>query len=346
MSRISNNSFAVNSNLEQKIDIASVSASGVPISGTVDVDVTANSVGLATSSLQTTGNTSLATIAGDTTSLDGKVNQGYDAQIVSGGSGLQQNLCYGRDNSGNLDALRTDASGHLEITVDDFVKGQATMSNSFPVVIASDQSSIATTPSLATGAATSALQTTGNTSLASIDSTLSGVATEISMSAAASSVSNIDGKISQGYDAQIASGGSGAQQVLLYARDASGNLDALEVNGSGELKVSSSGGGGGGTHSGSQGNLFNASSVVSGDTSSVITTTSSQNVSIFGNTTDTSNPIDIEISADNLTFYPLNFGIFPDASGNFVEKFSEVSNYWRIKVGGSATITATLLHNT
>ena len=108
----------------------------------VDVVSSALPTGAATSALQTTGNTSLATIAGDTTSLDGKITQGYDAQIASGGDGAQQVLCYGRDNSGNLDALRTDASGHLEVVVDDFVKGQATMANSFPVVIASDQSAI------------------------------------------------------------------------------------------------------------------------------------------------------------------------------------------------------------
>jgi len=161
-------------------------------SATIDanVDITGNTVGIATSALQSTGNASLAslvsanatettlssvdtsttsidtscsnidtnttnidtscstissnttTIATDTTSIDGKITQGYDAQVASGGSGLQQNLMYGRDGSGNLDALKTDASGHLEITVDDFVKGQATMANSFPVVLASNQSSI------------------------------------------------------------------------------------------------------------------------------------------------------------------------------------------------------------
>lgn len=83
-------------------------------------------------------------IAGDTTSLDSKITQGYDAQIVSGGSGLQQIVCYGLDTGGDLDALRVDNSGHLEVTVDDFVKGQDTMANSFPVVIASDQSAVAT----------------------------------------------------------------------------------------------------------------------------------------------------------------------------------------------------------
>jgi len=86
-----------------------------------------------------------ATLAGqalNVSSIDSKITQGYDLQIASGGNGLQQALCYGRDASGNLDALTTDASGHLEVVVDDFVKGQALMAASFPVVIASDQSAI------------------------------------------------------------------------------------------------------------------------------------------------------------------------------------------------------------
>jgi hypothetical protein len=151
-----------------KIDLAGSSGGAIA----ANVDVTGNTIGLATestvatlatestlasvqtagaatSALQTTVNTSLAGIETDTGSIDtattamnGKMSQGYDAQIASGGSGAQQVLAYGRDGSGNLDALKTDASGHLEITVDDFVKGQATSANSFPVVIASDQSPI------------------------------------------------------------------------------------------------------------------------------------------------------------------------------------------------------------
>jgi len=77
-------------------------------------------------------------IAGDTTSLDSKITSGNSATETS----LQQNLVYGRDSGGTLDALRTDAAGHLEVVVDDFVKGQDTMLNSFPVVIASDQSDV------------------------------------------------------------------------------------------------------------------------------------------------------------------------------------------------------------
>ena len=86
--------------------------------GAVVISSSALPSGAATASNQTTANTSLSTIAGDTTSLDGKVNQGYDATVSSGGSGLQQVLAYGRDSSGNLDALNVDNNGHLKIAVD------------------------------------------------------------------------------------------------------------------------------------------------------------------------------------------------------------------------------------
>jgi len=140
-----------------KIDLAGSSGGAI----SANVDVTGNSIGLATESTLgtlatestlTTVNSNLitvvaqeSTLAGqaiNVSSIDGKISQGYDAQIASGGVGAQQTLCYGRDASGNLDALLTDASGHLEVVVDDFVKGQALMAASFPVVIASDQSAI------------------------------------------------------------------------------------------------------------------------------------------------------------------------------------------------------------
>ncbi len=219
------------------------------------------------------------------------------------------------------------------------------------------------------GLSTSANQTTANASLANIDSNTTGLATEATLTLQSSTITNIDGKITQGYDAQVASGGSGLNQVVCYGRDQAGNLDALKTTANGNLECEVSGPLGSdtsansvsvvvasdqssipvtfssGTHGGSQANLFSASSVVSGDTSSVITTTSSIKINIFGNTTDTTNQIEVEMSADNTNWYPVGFGIFPDGSGNFAEFFDRPSNYWRIKVNGTATITATLLHN-
>ena len=77
-------------------------------------------------------------IATNSSSIDNKMSQGSDATLTD----AQQCLVYGRDSGGVLDALKTDASGHLEVVVDDFVKGQATMANSFPVVLSSDQSRV------------------------------------------------------------------------------------------------------------------------------------------------------------------------------------------------------------
>jgi len=109
------------------------------IAGTVTANAGTN---LNTSALALESGGNLATIAGDTTSIDGKINQGYDATVASGGSGLQQVLLYGRDNSGNLDAVKVTANGDVDVEIADFVKGQTTMSASFPVTIASNQSSL------------------------------------------------------------------------------------------------------------------------------------------------------------------------------------------------------------
>ena len=65
---------------------------------------------------------SLSTIEGDTTSIDGKITQG-EADVAGGGNGLQQILCYGKDQSGNLDPLNVDNNGHLKITLNDISSG-------------------------------------------------------------------------------------------------------------------------------------------------------------------------------------------------------------------------------
>lgn len=106
----------------------------------------------------------------------------------------------GIDPSGDLHPLQTDADGNLLISLADapilpfdvnltevngaaISEGQKTMAESLPVVLSSDQSAIPVsqsgtwninnisgTISLPTGAATSALQTTGNASLSTIES--------------------------------------------------------------------------------------------------------------------------------------------------------------------------------
>ena len=51
-----------------------------------------------------------------------KITQG-EGNITGGGDGLQQILCYGKDQSGNLDPLNVDNNGHLKITINDIESG-------------------------------------------------------------------------------------------------------------------------------------------------------------------------------------------------------------------------------
>ena len=141
--------------------------------------------GAATSALQTTGNTSLATIAGDTTSIDGKITACNTGAVVISSSALPSGaaseatlsnaeahlgtidtstagivashyadggaiggsdtgvLIMGKDNSNNAHPVRITSAGDVEVEIADFVKGQAAKAASFPVVIASDQDTLA-----------------------------------------------------------------------------------------------------------------------------------------------------------------------------------------------------------
>ena len=51
--------------------------------------------------------------------LNAKVSKGEDTTIPSGSGGLQQILCYGQDNQGDLEPFNIDNSGHLKITIND-----------------------------------------------------------------------------------------------------------------------------------------------------------------------------------------------------------------------------------
>jgi hypothetical protein len=84
----------------------------------------------------TAANSLPVVIASDNTVATSNISitAGSDISLNS----AQQVLCYGRDVGGVLEVLRTDAQGHLEVVIDDFVKGQDTSANSFPVVLASD----------------------------------------------------------------------------------------------------------------------------------------------------------------------------------------------------------------
>ena len=99
--------------------------------GSVTVASSALPTGGATSALQTAGNASL-------TELEGALYADGDA-ITATDKGI---LCMGKDNSGQAHDIRITSNGDVEVEIADFVKGQAVMASSFPVVLASDQTQL------------------------------------------------------------------------------------------------------------------------------------------------------------------------------------------------------------
>lgn len=122
-----------------------------------------------------------------------------------------------------------------------------------------------------------------------------------------------------------------------FAVNASLQIAGSDVSSSNKVPVSFSAG-----VEGSQGNLDSASSVVTGDTSTAVNVDATVH-NIMGNTTDTSNDIDIQLSEDNTNYYSVNYSIFPNSSGDFQQTLEAPAKYLRLKYNGSATVTATVL---
>jgi len=81
----------------------------------VDVASASGSHGLATEAKQDDMITDLTTIAGDTTSIDGKITKGSDDTIAAA-TGAQQTVIYGRnDGTGDLFAIKCGNDGNLHV---------------------------------------------------------------------------------------------------------------------------------------------------------------------------------------------------------------------------------------
>jgi hypothetical protein len=181
-SSLSNIDSAVSGTLNVSDSVAQGSLASLDVkvlscdTGAVVVSSSALPAGAATSALQGAGNADLAVIAGDTTSLDSKVtvcNTGAVAIAsnadatkatstlqVAGNASLSALegslyadgdtigvsdvgvLMMGRNGTNSALPIHITSNGDVEVEIADFVKGQATMSTSFPVVVASDQSTL------------------------------------------------------------------------------------------------------------------------------------------------------------------------------------------------------------
>lgn len=110
------------------IDTNTGIVSGAVVAGEMRVNITSDGVGLATESTLS--------------SVDGKISKGEDGTITGGGGGLQQVLLYGRDNTTDLHPIRITPQGDIDVEIAEYPKGQESSANSFPVVIASDQTAV------------------------------------------------------------------------------------------------------------------------------------------------------------------------------------------------------------
>jgi hypothetical protein len=139
-------------------------------------------------------------------------------------------------------------------------------------------------------------------------------------------------KITQGYDATISSGGDGLFQSLVYGRDSSGNLDALNVDNNGHLKIAVD------TveNKGTQGNIQNAT-LNFGSTSSSVDVSDFNHANILyedSNTSSFDDPV-LEVSVDNTNFYKSFTSISPVVRGSKREGVIDIKlhgiKYVRIK---------------
>ena len=231
--------------IDNKVILPSVLSNG-NLKVSIQEGATPAITGFSTSALQTTGNTSLATIATETTSMNSKITTCDTGAVVVSSSALPTNA----STSAKQDTMITDLGIIKGDTTS--IDGKITACNTGAVVVSSSV--------LPTNASTSALQSTGNTSLASIDNkvilpsalsngnlkvsiqegatpAITGFATSALQTTGNTSLATLNAKVSKGEDTSIASGAGGLQQVLCYGMDNQNNLEPVNIDPSGHLKI-------------------------------------------------------------------------------------------------------------
>ena len=133
-----------------------------------------------------------------------------------------------------------------------------------------------------------------------------------------------------------------ALQTGIYGWDGT-NWRQVNVSNGGNVKVESELE----NHQGSQGNLANADVYTNGSNSVAIDVSNKTLLTLFGNLSDTSNGVQPQISADGITYYDLDYEIYPKFdTGDFFQNIDNVAvNHFRLKYNGAGTATATLLTN-
>ena len=173
-----------------------------------------------------------------------------------------------------------------------------------------------------------------------ISAVANGLSIPITVNSALSVTSNIVG-VDDSAKTSLSTTAS-ALQTGIYGWDGS-NWRQVNVSNGGNVKVESELE----AHSGSQGNLANADSYTNGSNSVAIDVSNKTLLTLFGNLSDTSNGVQPQISADGITYYDLDYEVYPKfETGDFFQNIDNVAvNHFRLKYNGAGTATATLLTN-
>ncbi len=314
-----------------KVDLAGTSH------GTQDVDIVGNSVGLATETKQDTVITELQNILSDTTpinaqtfSIDNKMTSGDDDTLTE----ALQTVVYGRKDASpsGLRALKADDQGRLMVDIDRDSVGLATEATladlNSKITIGEDDTLLEATQNLIYGrkddapTGLRAMKVNNNGALYSFDSTL-------------------NSKITSGEDDSLTT----ATQVLMYGRKDTSptGLYALKVNSNGALHTS--------PPSFTYNTLDTLATLANGTaTSTTIDMNTVTRLTFFGSSTNTSDPIIVEVSNDNATWYEASeYFVNTNPVGANVNYSVNISNtgarYWRIKQTDTTTTAFTLIVN-
>lgn len=270
----------VDSNGNLKVDIASSGGGAL----TANVDVTGNSIGLATSSNQSTANSSLATLAGAVSGSEFQVD--VITSALPSGAATESTL--------------NSALGELQ-----------TMDTS----LSSIQSNVAT----------SSLQSTANSILTDSEAHLGTIDT--STATASTTLTGISAKLPAAL----------GQDVM------ADSLSVVIASNQSAIPVSTAG-------------ANTTNSVDTASPAAGVTTTSTtadmngfQHLTIFGNSSNTSDSIDVQTSADNSTFFknPQHFVSQDFSTGDFaVNIVSPAAQYYRISQPNTTGSGKTLTINT
>ena len=315
-----------------KVDLAGTSH------GTQDVDIVGNSVGLATETKQDTVITELQNIVSDTTpinaqtfSIDNKMTSGDDDTLTE----ALQTVVYGRKDASpsGLRALKADDQGRLMVDIDRDSAGlatEATLSDlNSKITIGEDDTLLEATQNLIYGrkddapTGLRAMKVNNNGALYSFDSTL-------------------NSKITSGEDDSL----TAATQCLMYGRKDSSptGLYAMKVNSNGALHVVP-------TFNFINNTVDTLATGAGGTaTSTSVNMLQYVHLTFFGSSTNTSDPIIVEVSNNNTTFYEASeYFVNTTPVGAIINYSINIPNvagrYWRLKQTDTLTTAFTLIVN-